>query len=407
MTTSRAGSILMIVASLTVTVAVSVATDALLLTAGAPQGGLGFVHVLLFNVTTLLQAGVGSVIEWRRPGHAIGRLLLIAGPIYALLGAGWSTDQALEGLIDRDLHLLLFLAGGLLSWPGVALIAGWLPLLFPSGTLPSPGWRLPALAIAAIGTAGVIALAFKPGDIGQGRPNPLGIDGWPAALQPLADVVPVALLAQIGLAGAGLVTRYRRGDGIERLQVRWLGAAVAVAVVGFAGVVIGFALGPQDGGQPASILVPASILLAYLGILLMPMTIGIAVLRYRLYEIDRIISRTVGWSIVTGILVATFALGFVGLQALLAGFTGGGTVAVAVSTLAAYALLQPVRRRVQDLVDRRFDRRRYDAQRTLAAHAEILREQVDLDQLSADLVLTAQRAVRPARAGVWLRRRAP
>jgi hypothetical protein len=397
MTISRKGSILMIATSLTITVAVSVAMDALLLASGTSPVGSEFVGALLVNMTTLLQAGVGSVIEWRRPGHAIGRLLLLTGPMYALLAAGWSTSASLEGLIDATLFLIIDRAGSLLVWPGVALIAGWLPLLFPTGSLPSPRWRLPALGIAAIGTAGVIALAFKPGDMGWGNPNPLGIPGWPSALQPLADAVPVALLAQIGLAGAGLVTRYRRGDAIERLQVRWLGAAVAVAVVGFAGAFVGSAFGWERDA------LVAFGLLAYAGILLMPISIGIAVLRYRLYEIDRIISRTVGWSIVTGILVAIFAFALVGLQALLSGITQGGTLAVAVSTLAAFGLLQPVRHHVQDLVDRRFDRRRYDAERTVGSFADRAREEVDLDRLSAILRHTAEQAVKPVVTSVWLR----
>ena len=134
-----------------------------------------------------------------------------------------------------------------------------------------------------------------------------------------------------------------------------------------------------------------------------PIAIGIAVLRYKLYEIDRLVSRTIGWALVTGVLVAIFAVGVLALQALLAGFTQGQTLAVAASTLTAFALFQPVRRRVQTAVDRRFDRARYDGERTAAAFADRLREQVDLVSLSGDITGTVDTALRPTSIGVWLR----
>ena len=170
------------------------------------------------------------------------------------------------------------------------------------------------------------------------------------------DLVPAALLGLIGLGLAGQVVRYRRGTGIERLQVRWLAAAVSVVLVGF----IGLSLEQVIRTTPGPL---ASALIAYAGILLMPIAIGIAVLRYRLYEIDRLISRTIGWAIVTGILVAVFGVLVVALQAALTPVTDESTLAVAASTLVAFALFQPLRRRVQRAVDRRFDRARYDGER--------------------------------------------
>ena len=137
-----------------------------------------------------------------------------------------------------------------------------------------------------------------------------------------------------------------------------------------------------------------------------PLAIGIAVVRYRLYEIDRIISRTIGWALVTGLLVAVFIGGVLALQALLADFTQGQTLAVAASTLVAFALFQPVRRRVQRAVDRRFDRARYDGERTAAAFAERLRDEVDLVTLAAELQGTVGAAVRPTISSLWLRENA-
>jgi hypothetical protein len=137
---------------------------------------------------------------------------------------------------------------------------------------------------------------------------------------------------------------------------------------------------------------------------LLPVAIGIAVLRYRLYEIDRIISRTIGWALVTGLLVGAFALLVVGSSALLEPLTGGNTLAVAGSTLVVALLFAPLRARVQRTVDRRFDRSRYDGEQTLAAFGERLRAEVDLTTIRTDVLATVETSVRPTRVGLWLRR---
>ena len=135
----------------------------------------------------------------------------------------------------------------------------------------------------------------------------------------------------------------------------------------------------------------------------MPVSVGIAVTRHRLYEIDRLLSRTIGWALVTGLLVGVFGATVVGLQALLSDVTQGQTLAVAASTLIAFALFQPVRRRVQSAVDRRFDRSRYDGERTAAAFAERLRDEIDLASLESDIGTTVAAALRPTSTGVWIR----
>ena len=150
---------------------------------------------------------------------------------------------------------------------------------------------------------------------------------------------------------------------------------------------------------------PVDMILAALVAPLVPIAVGIAILRYRLYEIDRLVSRTVGWAILTGLLVAVFLGAAILLQAVLAQFTNDNTIAIAASTLVAFALAQPLRRRVQRAVDRRFDRARYDGQQTLDAFAEHVRSSVDLGTLSAMLATTAGEAVRPAGSVVWLSRR--
>jgi len=391
-------SILMIMTSIAGSVAISLAMDFVLIrySTGAPAEII--VGAVLFNGTVILQSAVGGMIEWRRPGHTIGRLLMLSGPLYALLAAGWLTASTLEPLVDPQFYRVVNWGGALLSYPGVALIAGWIPLLFPTGTLPGRRWWVPVGLLVVLSGIGQVAWAVQPVWMmnGEAQVSPIGIDGWPVFLQPFVDAIPLELLAFIALAVAGLITRYRRGDRIERLQIRWFGAAVAVLGAGLAGVLVEMAVRTGDGPL-------VSALVSYAGILAMPIAIGIAVTRYRLYEIDRLVSRTIGWALVTGVLVAVFVGGVLALQALFAGFTQGQTLAVAASTLVAFALFQPVRRRVQTAVDRRFDRARYDGERTAAAFADRLREQVDLVSLSGDIAGTVDTALRPSKIGVWLR----
>jgi hypothetical protein len=391
----RLGSLVLIVPSVGVTIAVSIGMDALVVRRGEVSPGL-IAEAALFNATTLLQALTGALIEWRRQGHLIGRLLLISGPLYALLAASWSTT--LRPLIDPTVYQLLTWIGGPLAWAGVALIAGWVPLLFPTGSLPGRRWRLPALVIAGIGTAGVVAIALKPGEIGPGlgTVNPFAIEAWPPELQVLVDTVPIALVALIVLAVAGLGARYRRGDRVERLQVRWLLAAVSVVVVGALGAVIEFAV--RAGQGPLF-----SALVLYVGIFLMPIAIGIAILRYRLYEIDRIISRGVTYGLLTAMLALVYAGSVVGLQGLLSQVAAASTVAVAASTLVVAALFQPLRRRIQYAVDRRFNRRRYDAAGEVEGFAAQVRDEVEVDRLAGVLAATLERTMQPASASIWLR----
>ncbi|MEO6208198.1 MAG: hypothetical protein ABIP77_09625 [Candidatus Limnocylindrales bacterium] len=391
-------SIVLIVTSIAASVAISLAMDAVLIGFSADVPARILVGAVLSSVTCVLMSLVGGIIEWRRPGHAIGRLLMLSGPLYALLQAVWGTTGLLEPLVEPQVYRIITWGGALLSYPGVALIVGWVPLLFPTGTLPGPRWRLPVGLLVVLSGIGLAAAAVQPSAVqnGQVRVNPFAIDGWPDFLQPFVDAIPLELLALIALAVAGLIARFRRGDRIERLQIRWYGAAVAIIVVGVGGALVEMAIRTSDGPLVSGFVM-------YAGILAMPIAVGIAVLRYRLFEIDRIISRTIGWALVTGVLVAVFAGLVLALQALLVGVTRGQTLAVAASTLVAFALFQPVRRRVQSAVDRRFDRSRYDGERTAAAFAERLRDQVDLASLTDDIAGVVDTALRPGTIGVWLR----
>jgi peptidoglycan/LPS O-acetylase OafA/YrhL len=194
-----------------------------------------------------------------------------------------------------------------------------------------------------------------------------------------------------------MLARYWRATGLLKLQMRWLVAALAAIVVAIA---IGLIILAVAGDDAVYAWIPA--MLAYP---LVPLAIGIAVLRYRLYEIDRLISRTIGWALVTAMLIGAFLLLVLASTELLQPLTGGNTLAVAGSTLIVVALFAPLRGRVQRAVDRRFDRARYDGERLLGAFGERLRDEVDLETVRNDFLATVDQAVRPASVGLWLRER--
>lgn len=407
-TTHRLGrlSFAVIAASITASVAISLAMDVVLIRYSTDAGAAVVVGSAIFNGTAILLSLVGGIIEWRRPGHAMGRMLMLAGPLYAIVSAGWSTLNLLQPRIDPVAYRVVSWVEYLLSWPAVALIVGWIPLLFPTGSLPGPRWRLPAILLLSLLGIGLICTAFRPGEIvgGAGFANPFGVEWWPVILQPLVDAVPVVVLATLLMGVAAVTTRYRRGDRIVRLQIRWFVTAVALIPLSVVAILIEVALRTLAGAgadAPDSLV---TVTLSYAVVLALPIAIGVAVMRYRLYEIDRLISRTIGWTLVSGFLLAVFGGTVIGLQAILDRVMQGQTLAVAASTLLAFALFQPVRRRVQALVDHRFDRARYDGDRTAAAFAERLQEQVDLEGLEADIAGVVDDALRPTAVGVWIRR---
>jgi hypothetical protein len=197
----------------------------------------------------------------------------------------------------------------------------------------------------------------------------------------------------LGGAALSMVVRYRRVDAVERQQLKWLITGPFVATVAFSTALI----------VPSPTVSDIAFYIALIALLALPLAIGVAILRYRLYAIDRIISRTISWALITGLLVGGFALLVVGLQTILVNkVTQGDVLAVAASTLVAFALFQPVRRTVQGAVDRRFDRARYDGQRTADMFADRLRNEVDLDTLAAELEGTVADAIRPRAAALWL-----
>ena len=270
-------------------------------------------------------------------------------------------------------------------------------LLFPAGNLPSRRWRPVAWAVGA-GLAGwVLGNAFAPTFITGSRsmPNPVGLTGLAGDMFKVMAFGGALLIVATGLAAVlSLAFRYRRARTAERAQLKWLVYAGALIVAGLlAGAAAGRIVGP---GNAASNLQNA---MSSGAVALVPVAIGIAVLRYRLYDIDRVISRTLAYAIVTGLLAGIYA-GLVLLATEV--FRFSSPVAVAAATLAAAALFSPMRRRVQRMVDRRFNRARYDADTTVAAFAARLKDAADLDTVRDDLASVVQAALEPAHVWVWI-----
>ena len=355
---------------------------------GWPGGGF----YLAFAPAPVAFAAVGWLLAVRRPENVIGLLCLTFAFIFAVY---FPVDLLLKLGSTSTLLALAATLSSASDAPGFILVAMIL-ILFPDGHVPGPRWRW-TVVVAIVGcAASLIGFALHPGPLAAFPDvvNPVGVTGFPGDI--VGEIGYLALLVLLVAAIGALRTRWRRGSAVDRAQIKWVGAASVVLLAAEA-----VNLATFDPTDPLG--TPLAVVAASAGTALIPAAIGIAILRYRLYEIDRLVSRTIGWAIVTGILVALFAGLVVGLQALLAPVTDESTLAVAASTLIAAALFQPLRRRVQRAVDRRFDRARYDGERTAALFAERLRGQVDLAGLEAEVQRTVDGALRPSGTTLWIR----
>jgi hypothetical protein len=353
----------------------------------------------LGNALVVIDATVGAIVASRRPENPVGWLLCLAG--VTISTSSFASQYAIYALLARPGSLP---AGEALAW-----IAAWqLPimngipvlylLLFPTGRLPSRRWRPVAWLTVAFVIVGVVLSALSPGaylgSLGPIR-NPLGIEGLTAIYKAVFFTMAPLL---IGAAVLSVFVRLRRSVGIERQQLKWFAYAVAAFAVGIILVSVITVVDTPPWFERAGVAFFTLAGAAY------PVAIGIAILRYRLYDIDRIINRTLVYGSLTAMLALVYLGGVVGLQATLRGLTGQeSTLAIVASTLAIAALFSPLRRRVQGFVDRRFYRRKYDATKTLAAFNARLRDETDLDALSGDLVGVASRTVQPDHVSLWLR----
>ena len=338
---------------------------------------------------------VGAAIARQQPRHPIAWIFLGSG-----LGAGlakFTYEYAHYALITKPGTVPLEVTVAWVSewvWTtGAIPLLSFGLLMFPDGHLPSPRWRPVAWLAAATLTMFVFGSAFQPGlmpgypDI----PNPVGIDAAGPLLRVAQPVSAVCFAVVVVCSAASILIRFRRARGLQRQQLKWLAYAVAVATVALV-----LASREWAGWAVAQV-----ITLVAVGFI--PVAIGVAILRYRLFDIDRLISRTLVYGLLTAVLAGVYATGVFAAGRLLDPAQGRSGLAVAASTLAVAALFQPLRRRIQNLVDRRFNRSRYDAARTVEAFSARLREEIDLDSLSAELLTVVDQTVQPAQASLWLR----
>ncbi len=344
---------------------------------------------------------VGMLVAVRRPGNPLGWLLLGCGVLFSL-----QAGSVAYSVLDYRLHHGTLPLGRLAialqpSWAGgLVLVAGVL-WLFPDGDLPTGRWRRVG---GVLWTAGLLfgAFMFVPLVIAAAAPTlRIDADGTPAAIDHAAGSGLIWVVVEnIGFFAliiswlvwlAVQVPKYRKSSGERRLQLKWLysGAAVFIACLGFG------LLQPNNAYGLAAVV--GGVLAA--GVAALPIALGIGIMKYRLYEIDRIISRTLAYAIITGLLVGVYA----GLVLLATGVLRfSSPVAVAAATLAAAALFNPLRRGVQRIVDRRFNRARYDAEATVAAFAGRLRGSVDLASIQEELAATVDQAFEPTHVSVWV-----
>jgi hypothetical protein len=347
---------------------------------------------------TIITTSVGWLLVARRPRNRVGWLLASGATllIWAFLGYGLGAVRWTSHGQHDVLGGLATVVGQISVVPALFLTFPAATMLFPDGRLPGPRWRWPFASVVGIvvGSAMLGAISAWPATEGLPlHPFPV-LPPWVSELAGGASGA--ALIVALAMAALGILVRYRRSTGPERAQVKWLLAALGVGAVVFP-VSWSTDLGPADGALVD--------VLSVLALGLVPIAILIAILRHRLYDIDRIVSRTVSWGIVSGVLGVLFGALVIGLQGALSGVTQGSTLAVAASTLVAFAAFQPLRRRVQEAVDRRFDRTRYDGARTAAAFAARIRDETDLRWLVGDLERTTVLSVQPGATTVWLRRR--
>jgi hypothetical protein len=356
------------------------------------------VAAVLLTTLVLSLSTVGALIATRQPQNPIGWIMLAAG---FAVGATLLTN----GYVDLSLALP---QGRLPATQGVAWVTSWvgvlgfapmvtfLLLLFPDGRLASRRWRpVGWLAVVAMATL-ALGLAFTPGSLINrgGVINPLGLAPIEGSLLEEGGVGWLLVPVSVVLSAASMVVRFRRAAGEERQQIKWLALAAVFAAVGW----VFSSLTYETALEAAGILL---VLFSFLGI---PLAVGIAVLKYRLYDIDFLINRTLVYGPLTTTLVALYFGGIVLLQRLFVILTGEkSTLAVVASTLLIAALFAPLRRLIQSFIDRRFYRRKYDAAKTLESFSAKLRDETDLDALSDDLVGVVRETMQPAHVSLWLR----
>jgi hypothetical protein len=340
-------------------------------------------------------ATVGAVLASRRPRHPVGWLLLAAG--LCLNASGVASAYADYGLLARPgalpgaREVSLYLPA--IFIPFLAVL-GFVLLLTPTGSLPSPRWRWWTRAAVAAPVVSLLAIVLAPPALDQAArapDNPFDLSGLGGVLVVVYQLAFAVTNLAVVVGAGSLVVRFRRARGTERQQLRWVALAAALILLGSLVLLPAFTLGTSP-------VVVGWVVGIYVAIL--PLALGASILRYRLYDLDRIISRTLAYGLLTLLLAGGYAVVALGLGQLLG---QDSSLAVAGATLAVAGLFQPVRRRVQAAVDRRFNRRRHDAAQMIEAFGGRLRDQVDLTTLTGELLAVVDQTMQPSQASLWLR----
>ena len=357
------------------------------------------VEEISFPLALTASALVGGLVASRRPENPIGWFFLGGAVCFAFVtfASGYATYGSLNapGALPGALAM-----AWLLSWvsvPGVMLLLVFVPLYFPDGRLVSPRWRWLVRLAVFFCVGEVVYSALSPGKMrDSGIVNPLGIE----ALRPVFDLFETLVFALyfalLFASAASLVVRFRRSGSVERQQIKWLALAALAIPVWF------LTNAPIQAAAPNLFLVVDSLVVSAL----IPLAAGIAILKYRLYDIDVIINRALVYGLLTVMLAALYLGGVTATQATFSALSGQEEqpqLAIVVSTLVIAALFNPLRRRIQALIDRRFYRKKYDVARTLETFGATLREETDLDSLSADLLGVVRGTLQPEHASLWLR----
>ena len=350
------------------------------------------VGAVIFPLALTLSAVVGGLVASRRPENPVGWFFLGSAGCFAITAV--AAEYATYGLPGAQAMAWLQ------SWlwvPGVLLLLCFLPLYFPNGHLVSRRWRwIVGLALLFCVTGAVLS-ALTPGEIpDMGIVNPLGVE----ALRPVSELLePIYLALYFFLffaSAASLVVRFRRSGSLERQQIKWLAFAALAVPVWF------LTNAPIEAASRTLFIVMDALIFSAL----IPVAAGVAILRYRLYDIDVVINRTLVYGTLTVLLAAVYLGGVATTQAIFRALTGQEQqpqLAIVVSTLVIAALFNPLRRRIQAFIDRRFYRRKYDARKTLEAFSAKLRDETDLEALNAELVGVVRKTMQPEHVSLWLR----
>jgi hypothetical protein len=361
-------------------------------------------YSLLF-VTGMSLTTIGAVLAIHRPGNPLGWIFLVGGLSHCLV---YSADRYAHYIVEASPGALPELT--LLFWFGawVWVTAVFLPatfgiLLFPTGRPPSIRWRRFGFIAALMMVMIIVAEMLSPGPLAsQGEypeiTNPVGIESLSALFDVILTIGDAAGVLLVFIAAGSIFARLRSATAIERQQIKWFAYAALIPAFGFS-VYIALLVWPGVPTRTASI---TGEIIAALGLALIPVAIGIAILRHNLYDIDRLISRTLVYGSLTALLVLGFAGNILLFQPILSPFTSGNDLAIAGSTLVVFALFRPLRDRLQDFVDRRFYRQKYDAEQTLRSFGTTARDAVDLDELTGDLLRVVSATMQPEHVSVWL-----